>query len=191
MLQSFLILLLGLISTTDATTTPYTSRHESGYCALYGIGGKETFIDIPEPNNVPARKLSTSELDELVDICGESWTNVDTTCCNIDQIHQLQQNLDKARPLISSCPACQENFFQMFCHFTCSPNQSTFMNVTKVGTSLTGNNIVNGLDFNLYCECTKRNCDRHANSNDKPWKFGASIAYLIKCLLKKIIDTIY
>lgn len=173
MLQSFLILLLGLISTTDATTTPYTSRHESGYCALYGIGGKETFIDIPEPNNVPARKLSTSELDELVDICGESWTNVDTTCCNIDQIHQLQQNLDKARPLISSCPACQENFFQMFCHFTCSPNQSTFMNVTKVGTSLTGNNIVNELDFYI-------NDDDFSSTfydSCKSIKFGATNGY--------------
>lgn len=147
MIQSFLIAFLGLLSTISSASVPYTSRHEPGYCALYGIGGKETFIDIPEPNNVPAQKLTASEIDEIVGICGDSWKNVDTTCCDIEQIHQLKQNLDKVRPLISSCPACQENFFQLFCHFTCSQNQSTFVNVTKVGTSLTGNYIVDELDF--------------------------------------------
>jgi Niemann-Pick C1 protein len=33
--------------------------------------------------------------------------------------------------MISSCPACRENFFNLFCTFTCSPNQSLFINVTK------------------------------------------------------------
>lgn len=31
---------------------------------------------------------------------------------------------------MSSCPACKENFFNLFCHFTCSPDQSLFLNVT-------------------------------------------------------------
>ena len=34
------------------------------------------------------------------------------------------------RTLIGSCPACKHNFFNMFCKFTCSPDQSTFINVT-------------------------------------------------------------
>ncbi|GAM89884.1 hypothetical protein ANO11243_079240 [Dothideomycetidae sp. 11243] len=30
------------------------------------------------------------------------------------------------------CPACKENFFNLFCTFTCSPDQSLFVNVSKV-----------------------------------------------------------
>jgi Niemann-Pick C1 protein len=30
------------------------------------------------------------------------------------------------------CPACNHNFKQFFCLLTCSPDQATFTNVTKV-----------------------------------------------------------
>jgi Niemann-Pick C1 protein len=51
-----------------------------------------------------------------------------------------------ANGLISSCPACKENFFNLFCTFTCSPDQSLFINVTAVEES--GNKIrVNELDY--------------------------------------------
>lgn len=36
---------------------------------------------------------------------------------------------------ISSCPACKENFFNLFCTFTCSPDQSLFINVTQTEKS--------------------------------------------------------
>jgi Niemann-Pick C1 protein len=39
--------------------------------------------------------------------------------------------MSTAKQIISSCPACKENFFNMFCTFTCSPDQSLFLNVTK------------------------------------------------------------
>jgi Niemann-Pick C1 protein len=47
------------------------------------------------------------------------------------QIEALQSNLKTANNIISSCPACKDNFFNLFCTFTCSPNQSLFINVTK------------------------------------------------------------
>lgn len=48
--------------------------------------------------------------------------------------------------LISSCPACRENFYQLFCRFTCSPDQSQFVNVTKAGVSSGGKSVVKELD---------------------------------------------
>jgi Niemann-Pick C1 protein len=42
----------------------------------------------------------------------------------------LQSNLKRAESLIAACPACKENFFNLFCTFTCSPDQSLFINVT-------------------------------------------------------------
>ena len=47
--------------------------------------------------------------------------------------------------MISSCPACKENFFNMFCTFTCSPDQSLFVNVTDT-TEKNGKTLVKELD---------------------------------------------
>jgi Niemann-Pick C1 protein len=43
----------------------------------------------------------------------------------------LSENLKKAIPFVSSCPACKENFYNIFCTFTCSPDQSLFVNITQ------------------------------------------------------------
>ena len=49
----------------------------------------------------------------------------------VPQIDALKDNLEKAKGIISSCPACKENFYNLFCTFTCSPDQSLFINVTE------------------------------------------------------------
>jgi Niemann-Pick C1 protein len=33
--------------------------------------------------------------------------------------------------MLNACPACAKNFASLFCHFTCSANQSQFVNVTE------------------------------------------------------------
>jgi Niemann-Pick C1 protein len=50
------------------------------------------------------------------------------------QITTLSENLKTANNLISACPACKENFYNLFCTFTCSPDQSLFINVTQTDT---------------------------------------------------------
>lgn len=66
---------------------------------------------------------------KLVAICGEQWSDTDV-CCAEEQLDALKTNLDRATPIINACPACKENFYNMFCTFTCSPDQSLFINVT-------------------------------------------------------------
>ena len=61
-------------------------------------------------------------------------------------MENLRNNLKTAENIISSCPACKENFFQFFCRFTCSPDQSTFVNVTNVKQSTIGKDVVDELD---------------------------------------------
>lgn len=48
------------------------------------------------------------------------------------QVKALTSELGTPKQIISSCPACKENFFNLFCTFTCSPDQSLFINVTRV-----------------------------------------------------------
>lgn len=51
------------------------------------------------------------------------------------QLDVLSTNLQRADGLIASCPACRTNFYNLFCTFTCSPDQSTFVNVTQIDSS--------------------------------------------------------
>ena len=59
--------------------------------------------------------------------------------------------MKKAEPIISSCPACKKNFFDLFCTFTCSPDQSLFVNVTATQTASTKKLIITELD-NLWSD---------------------------------------
>lgn len=43
----------------------------------------------------------------------------------------MSSNFKRVESFIASCPACRENFFNLFCTFTCSPDQSLFVNVTQ------------------------------------------------------------
>lgn len=47
----------------------------------------------------------------------------------------MSENLKKANAFISACPACKDNFYNLFCTFTCSPDQSLFINVTQIDDS--------------------------------------------------------
>src|SRR5271168_3571879 len=67
------------------------------------------------------------------------------------QIEALQSNLKTANNIISSCPACKENFFNLFCTFTCSPDQSLFINITDVAESTSKKMVVTELD-NLWSD---------------------------------------
>lgn len=67
------------------------------------------------------------------------------------QVDALSKNLKLAEGVIASCPACRENFFNIFCTFTCSPDQSLFVNVTQSEQGGSGKQLVTELD-NLWSE---------------------------------------
>jgi Niemann-Pick C1 protein len=80
-----------------------------------------------------------------VNLCGSKWQDTDV-CCEEEQVDALQKNLRLAERIIASCPACKENFFNLFCTFTCSPDQSLFVNVTDTGKASNGKDVVTELD---------------------------------------------
>jgi Niemann-Pick C1 protein len=108
-----------------------TTKHEKGRCAIRGHCGKQGFFgsELPCPDNGLAETPDKELKEKLVEICGDKWSDSDV-CCKQEQLDALQSNLKRANPIISSCPACKENFFNLFCTFTCSPDQSLFINVT-------------------------------------------------------------
>jgi Niemann-Pick C1 protein len=108
-----------------------TSKHEKGRCAIRGQCGKQGFFgsELPCPDNGLATTPDDGVRKKLVAICGEQWADSDV-CCEENQLDALKTNLDRATPIINACPACKENFYNLFCTFTCSPDQSLFINVT-------------------------------------------------------------
>ena len=108
-----------------------TEKHEQGRCAIRGHCGKQNFweSDLPCADNGLAETPEKEVRDKLVNICGDKWSDT-KVCCKEEQLDALKTNLGRAESIIGSCPACQENFFNLFCTFTCSPDQSLFVNVT-------------------------------------------------------------
>ncbi|KIW62777.1 hypothetical protein PV04_10910 [Phialophora macrospora] len=133
-----------------ALSSPPTALHEAGRCAIRGHCGKQGFFgsDLPCPDNGEAAAPSGAVREKLVNLCGTSWQDTDV-CCTEEQVDTLQKNLKLAERIIASCPACKENFFNLFCTFTCSPDQSLFVNVTETGKASNGKDVVTELD-NLW-----------------------------------------
>lgn len=125
--------LLALASTVSIISAePYTPIHEAGRCAIRGTCGKKSFFgsELPCPDNDVAREPESAVRKQLVGLCGPKWSE-GPVCCESAQLDALESNLKKANNIISACPACKENFYNTFCTFTCSPDQSLFINVTQ------------------------------------------------------------
>ncbi|GAB0136100.1 hypothetical protein EsDP_00004417 [Epichloe bromicola] len=127
--------LLGVASVLHAAIAdgaPYTAKHEAGRCAFRGQCGKQSFFgkQLPCVDNDLAQDPEAELRQELVDLCGAEWSD-GPVCCTLDQVRSLKSELGTPNTLVGSCPACKFNFFNTFCKFTCSPDQSLFVNVTQ------------------------------------------------------------
>ncbi|KAL1742428.1 patched family-domain-containing protein [Schizophyllum fasciatum] len=128
----------------DSTETP-----SAGRCAMRSSCGRKGWFgkELPCPYDGPAIEPEDSEARKLlVDVCGAEFAE-GPTCCTSGQVESLRDNFATVDNIISSCPACRNNFHSFFCSFTCSPNQATFVNITSTQTSGTGETAVKSLDF--------------------------------------------
>ena len=123
--------MLALLASSALAGPSLTEKHERGRCAIRGQCGKQSFFgsELPCPDNGLAKTPGAEVRKKLVDICGDGWKDSDV-CCEEDQVDALKTNLDRATGFLNACPACKENFYNLFCTFTCSPDQSLFVNVT-------------------------------------------------------------
>lgn len=129
MTRLWLTAALALGLTRAVTAEPFTPKHEAGRCAIRGTCGS-LFSPVPCVDNGLAEEPEEDVRKQLVSLCGPKWST-GSICCAKDQIKTLSSNLQTAQSIVASCPACKENFFNLFCTFTCSPDQSLFVNVTQ------------------------------------------------------------
>ncbi|PWZ00682.1 multidrug efflux transporter AcrB transmembrane domain-containing protein [Testicularia cyperi] len=110
-------------------------KRPPGRCHMQGSCGKKSVFspELPCPVDEKAAFPNQDFRRLLVDTCGSDY-NEGPVCCTQDQVESLSANLQQAEALISSCPACRNNFRALFCSFTCSPNQSQFLDVSQTQT---------------------------------------------------------
>lgn len=53
-------------------------------------------------------------------------------CCSPNQLTSLDLSLSMSKALLVRCPNCADNFAHLHCITTCSPNQTQYLEVTKV-----------------------------------------------------------
>ncbi|KAI1662116.1 multidrug efflux transporter AcrB transmembrane domain-containing protein [Daldinia decipiens] len=121
-----------LLVSTAAAGELYTPKHEAGRCAIRGHCGKKSFFgkQVPCVDNELATTPDPEFSKEIESLCGPKWKD-SKVCCNADQLQALKSEMSTPNQIIGSCPACKDNFYNLFCTFTCSPDQSLFINVTK------------------------------------------------------------
>ncbi|KAJ3032524.1 hypothetical protein HDV00_007430 [Rhizophlyctis rosea] len=170
-----ILLMLQLKLSTAQLPAPPTKNHAPGFCAMYEqCGPKTNSFFAPNlncPDNVPALKLEDPTATALlIKTCGPEWAEKPALCCSASQVQTLAASLQVGYNMVSSCPACWQNFRNFFCQLACSPDQSTFINVTSTMVSpRTKKEIVTEIDFFVDEEFGKGFFDSCVNV-----KYGAS-----------------
>ncbi|KAG0501372.1 hypothetical protein HPP92_001444, partial [Vanilla planifolia] len=119
---------------------------KDGYCSMYGICAQRSDGKVLNcASNVLSTKPGNLLSSKMQSLCPTITGNV---CCTATQFETLQEQVQQAVPLLVGCPACLRNFLNLFCELSCSPNQSSFINVTSV-TQVNNTMIVDGIDVFL------------------------------------------
>ncbi|KAL7677996.1 hypothetical protein ACOME3_004223 [Neoechinorhynchus agilis] len=92
----------------------------------------------PKPANEPIITLLKKQCPHLV-------SNSTRTCCDEEQLHELISRSKTIGSILGRCPLCVHNLYAYFCEFTCSPNQSDFMEVLSVEND----NLINGIKYSV------------------------------------------
>lgn len=102
---------------------------KNGYCVTYSRV-RPTGKSITKDYNKPAPTPDAETYKLLKDVCpylAKKGMNETRACCDKAQLLSLQDNLKTSATMFARCPSASQNFNNMWCEFTCSPNQSTFL----------------------------------------------------------------
>lgn len=104
-------------------------------CIWYGECGTNpsTGFKINCDDNTEAKDLRGAQRTRLLGICPDLINRgISTACCDDDQITTLQVNLALATQAFARCPSCSENVVNMYCDLACDPDQSLYLDATKL-----------------------------------------------------------
>ncbi|KAG8224453.1 hypothetical protein J437_LFUL003176, partial [Ladona fulva] len=151
-----------------STVSPATEdSSEEGHCIWYGQCHKSGIKQQNCYYNGTAKPLTDKKgIDILQKWCPEFLESVGgvngaKTCCNSAMLASLDSNVNLAANFLKRCPSCLHNLVSHICHLTCSPHQSSFLNVTELQTNEKGQEYVTALDIyvsDTYVSGTYNSC---------------------------------
>uniref|UniRef100_A0A8D0G122 NPC1 like intracellular cholesterol transporter 1 n=1 Tax=Sphenodon punctatus TaxID=8508 RepID=A0A8D0G122_SPHPU len=141
--------------------------------------------NMPCLSNTPARRLSGYHLSTLKNICPMLYKeNATYACCSQSQLIALRASISLSQVVLSLCPACSENFANIYCQNICSPDQSLFTNVTRFFSRTTGNTSQQVGVLEYQCYYSRRFAD-HSYDSCKDVRLPATGGYAISAMCGK------
>lgn len=132
------ILKLSLAQTTIADDTgggggTAPARTGDGTCVWYGVCNVQGSPSLQTSQYCPYNKTAKPVDDRTRDLlqvwCKHLLVDDAVTCCDAQQVDVLNQNVKLAANFLARCPSCMANLVRHMCDFTCSPQQSKFMEI--------------------------------------------------------------
>lgn len=140
-----------------------TNRKEEGHCVWYGICNNDKHGNFQYcPSNTTAlpldpagEKLLATHCPHLLNYDGQG----NRTCCNTQQLVLFDKSIEVAATILGRCPSCLHNLKRHICDFSCSPTQSTFMEVAQLKKNVTDYiSAINLYVSNDYLDDTFKSC---------------------------------
>ncbi|XP_064480279.1 NPC intracellular cholesterol transporter 1-like [Ornithodoros turicata] len=103
-------------------------------CVMRGQCGTDPLTQktIPCIYNGPPKPVNSTSLAMLRDVCPDLLSaGKNAFCCDDTSVAELVTNLNVLGALLKPCPSCFLNMARVFCHMTCSRQQSDFLDVTS------------------------------------------------------------
>ncbi|XP_030025316.1 NPC intracellular cholesterol transporter 1 isoform X1 [Manduca sexta] len=103
------------------------SASAEGHCVWYGVCTNAT--ESKQLNcyyDGPALPVEDAAKDILKKYCPDIAAG-GVSCCNYQQLNNLNENIGIAENLLARCPSCMDNFVKHICGMTCAVDQSNFI----------------------------------------------------------------
>lgn len=150
----------------SATSNESTSRPNAGHCVWHKVCNTDSKGNSQNcPYNGTALPIDTAGQELLAKHCPHLLNDTGggvLTCCDTEQLKIFDNSIALAANFLGRCPSCMSNLKRHICDFTCSPNQSDFMQVAEVkGPNVNGTKYITAVDIyvsNNYIEDTYQSC---------------------------------
>ncbi|KAL7026898.1 hypothetical protein ACKWTF_005220 [Chironomus riparius] len=170
-MQSFklinLTLILFLTVAIGQVLSQIENKNDGKKCIWYGICDRVPSGSAEKIKNCLDYK-SPRKLDESGAKALEQWCphlvpkGKDAyTCCDNDQISELNENIKIAASLLNRCPSCMKNLVTHICDFICSPHHSDFIEVKRTKQNKQNQTYVDEIDLYVtedYLNGTYESC---------------------------------
>ncbi|XP_030752069.1 NPC intracellular cholesterol transporter 1 isoform X3 [Sitophilus oryzae] len=151
-----------ILSRTDAPSNPLKPRSapSEGHCIWFGQCNQKGSLKQNCVYNGTAKSLNQTSFDTFKQWC----PHMDPTqvCCDDAQVATMSASVTLAANFLKRCPSCMSNLVKHICELTCSPHQSTFIEVVHTNVSTQTNrsyvDVVNYYITQDFLEKTYNSC---------------------------------